>query len=351
MSLPATLVALCRAVTPPQQGDYAAAAARQAQLTKPPGSLGALETLGNRLAAMQQRVAPDVSRAAIAIFAADHGVAEEGVSAYPQEVTLGMVHNFLAGGAAINQLAAVSGAELLIVDVGVKGELAAHPGLERAKVAWGTANFSLAPAMTAAACVQAVQTGAAAAQRLTRAGAQLLVGGEIGIANTTSAAALSAWLCRVPPAEVTGRGTGLDAQGLEHKRRVVEKALALHAPDIKTPFDALACLGGLESAALVGFYLQAAATRTPILLDGFIATAAALVAAELAPAAKGYMIASHLSQEQGHRMQLAHLQLEPLFALDLRLGEGSGAALAIPMVQSAAALLANMATFEEAGLS
>ncbi len=327
---------------------YKQALERHATLTKPPGSLGQLEPLGARLAAIQGTIKPNLAKKAVVIFAADHGVAAAGVSAYPKGVTAAMVHNFLAGGAAVNALAGAAGAELLIVDVGVDAELRPHPKLWSRKVAYGTQNILDGRAMTRAEVEAACGVGLEIARTLATQGVTLLAGGEMGIGNTTPAAALTAAFTGRSAGNVTGRGTGVDDEGLARKVSVVEQALAKHQ-GTADPLEILARLGGLEVAALTGFYLGAAATKTPVVLDGFITTAAALVAVALAPAAKDYLFASHLSQEPGHRAQLTHLGLEPLFDLGLRLGEGTGAVLAFGILEAAAAVL-SMATFAEAGL-
>ncbi len=327
---------------------YQKALERHATLTKPPGSLGGLEPLGARLAAVQGTLKPVITKKAVAVFAADHGVT--GVSAYPREITAGMVQNFLAGGAAINALAGNAGAELLIVDVGVDADFAPHPKLWSRKVARGTQNMLDGPAMTRAETETACEAGLGAARELVSRGANLLAGGEMGIGNTTAAAALTALFTGQSAADVTGRGTGVDDEGLARKISVVEEALAKHRDEVADPLDALAHLGGFEIAALTGFYLGAAAAKTPVVLDGFISTAAALVAVALKPAVKDYLFASHLSQERGHRVQLGHLGLEPMFDLNLRLGEGTGAVLAFGLLEGAARALAGMATFAEASL-
>ena len=332
---------------------YQRALERQATLTKPPGSLGRLEPLSARLAAIKGTAKPVIGSKAVAVFAADHGVTQgetgAGVSAYPRGVTAGMVRNFLAGGAAINALARSAGAELLVVDVGVDADFAPHPNLWQRKVARGTQHMLYGPAMTRAETEAACGVGLEVAQTLISQGAGLLAGGEMGIGNTTAAAALTAFFTGRTAVEVTGRGTGLDDAGLVRKVRVVEQVLTKHR-DVTDPLDALARFGGLEIAALTGFYLGAAAAKTPVVLDGFISTAAALVAVALAPAVKGYLFASHVSEERGHRVQLAYLGLEPLFDLNLRLGEGTGAVLAFGILEGAAATLTEMATFAEASL-
>ena len=337
-------------IKPADQDVAARARTRHDALTKPPGSLGGLETLSVRLASIYGTPKPVVKGKAVAVFAADHGVTAAGVSAYPKEVTAGMVQNFLQGGAAVNALVKVAGASLLVVDVGVDADLPEHPGLLERKVARGAANLLHAPAMTADETGAACEVGAEVAQRLINEGANLLVGGEMGIGNTTPAAALTALFTDRPVREVTGRGTGVTDAGLEHKITVIERALERHQPERVAPLDALAKVGGLEIAALTGFYLAAARERAPVVLDGFIATSAALVAVALDEHVRDYLFASHVGAEPGHRAQLAHLGLEPLFDLGLRLGEGSGGVLALPLLESAARVLADMATFEEAGL-
>lgn len=336
-------------IEPVDEAVFRAALARHAALTKPPGSLGRLEVLGARLAAVQGTVRPQLGGGAVAVFAADHGVTAAGVSAYPRSVTAGMVKNFLAGGAAINALARSAGAALLVVDVGVDADFGPHPQLWQRKIARGTRNLLSGPAMTPAETEAACRVGVEAAQFLSAQGGTLLAGGEMGIGNSTAAAALTAFFTGRTALEVTGRGTGVDDVGLARKRRVVEQALLKHR-HAATPLGALAALGGLEIAALTGFYLGAATTKTPVVLDGFIATAAALVAAALSPHARDYLFASHLSQEPGHRLQLGQLGLEPLFDLELRLGEGTGAVLAFGVLRGAAAALTEMATFAEAAL-
>jgi nicotinate-nucleotide--dimethylbenzimidazole phosphoribosyltransferase len=336
-------------IEPADGAVFQAALDRHAVLTKPPGSLGRLEGLGARLAAVQGTVRPQLGGGAVAVFAADHGVTAAGVSAYPRSVTAGMVQNFLAGSAAINALAKGAGAALLVVDVGVDADFGPQPGFWNRKVARGTRNLLGGPAMTRTETEAACRVGVEAAQVLRAQGAALLAGGEMGIGNSTAAAALTAFFTRQPALAVTGRGTGVDDAGLARKRRVVEAALTRHR-HAATPLAALAALGGLEIAALTGFYLGAAAAKTPVVLDGFISCAAALVAVALSPPARDYLFASHLSQEPGHRLQLAHLGLEPLFDLELRLGEGTGAVLAFGVLRAAAAALAEMATFAEADL-
>ena len=328
-----------------------AARARQDTLTKPPGSLGRLEELSLQLAAITGQPRPRLERKAVIVMAGDHGVAAEGVSAYPAEVTLQMVLNFLHGGAAINVLARQAGARVIVVDVGVAAELPAHPGLERRKVACGTQNMALGPAMTRAQAEQAIAVGLQVVEAEIAQGLDLVATGDMGIGNTTPSAAIVATLSGYPVAQVTGRGTGVDDIGLARKVAVIERALAVNQPDPRDPLDVLSKIGGLEIAGLVGVILGGAAHRVPVVIDGFISGAAALVAAALAPEVKPYLIAAHQSVEIGHRVVLEHLGLRPLLDLDLRLGEGTGAALAFHLVEASTRILNEMATFAEAGVS
>jgi nicotinate-nucleotide--dimethylbenzimidazole phosphoribosyltransferase len=338
------------AIRPISQRAVEEADARQAQLTKPPGSMGQLEDLGAQLSGIAGTCPPPLpQRPAIAVFAGDHGVHAQGVSPWPQEVTAQMVANLAAGGAVVNALARQVGASVTVVDVGVAGELPDAPNLLRHRVARGTADLAEGPAMTPAQALAALEAGITVAAGLVDEGADLLVTGDMGIANTTASAALIAALTRSEPADVTGRGTGIDDATLGLKTAVVERAVA--RLDRAEPLSALAEVGGLEHAALVGYLLAGAARRVPVVLDGVIAVSAALVASALCPAAAGYWVAGHVSVEPGARAALDHLGLTPLLDLGLRLGEGSGAALAVPLVQSAARLLAEVATFDSAGVT
>jgi nicotinate-nucleotide--dimethylbenzimidazole phosphoribosyltransferase len=348
----ATLEVTLRAIGPVSQEAMAQAQDRQGQLTKPRGSLGQLEDIGVRLCGMYAECPPPVPEpAAVVVFAADHGVHAQGVSPWPQEVTGQMVQNFLAGGAAINVLARRAGAQVRVVDVGVATEVPSAPGLVSRRVRAGTADLSREPAMRLDEAVRALEVGIEQASDLVASGVRLLVAGDMGIANTTASAALIAVLTGHAVEEVTGRGTGIDDETLALKTGVVRRALDLHRPSAEEPLEALALVGGLEHAAIAGFLLGAAAARTPVVLDGVIAGAAALVAAALAPEAVGYWVAGHRSAEPGARVALDHLGLEPLIDLDLRLGEGSGAVLAVHLVQAAAAVLREMATFDSAGVT
>lgn len=348
-----TLETTVAAIRPADAAAMAAARERQARLTKPAGSLGALEDLSVRLSGLAGVCPPPLPEpAAVAIFAGDHGVHAQGVTPWPQEVTLQMVANFLAGGAVVNAFARQAGASLLVVDVGVAGEIpVADDLLLPATIRRGTADLSTGPAMTVAEARAAIEVGISVAGALIDGGAQCLAGGDMGIANTTPAAALVAVFTGAAPAEVTGRGTGIDDATWAIKVEVVTRALALHRPDPQDPVAVLAAVGGLEHAALAGLILGAAARRIPVVLDGVIAASAALAAAALAPDAVAAMIAGHVSAEPGAAVALAHLGLTPLLDLGLRLGEGTGALLALPVIASAARVLAEVATFDAAGVS
>lgn len=340
------------AIEPPSAQAVADAEGRHRQLTKPPGALGALESLGNRLAGIYAQCPPPLPEpVAVVVFAADHGVHAQGVSPWPQEVTAQMVANFMSGGAAINALARQCGAQVSVVDVGVASELATADGLLDRKVRPGSGDMTQGPAMTEQEVDAAVGVGIEVAHALVAAGNRLLVAGDMGIANTTASAALVSVFTGSSAESVTGRGAGIDDAMLEHKVCVVRRALDLHRPNRENPLAALAAVGGLEHAAIVGFLLGACALRTPVVLDGVIACSAALVAEAIAPGAVGYWIAGHRSSEPGATAALAQLGLEPLIDLGLRLGEGSGAALAVPLVQAAARVLIEMATFDQAGVT
>ncbi len=324
---------------------------RQEQLTKPTGSLGRLEELSIRLAGITGRLDPPLRDRVVFTLAADHGVALEGVSAYPRAVTAQMVLNFLAGGAAINVLARQLGARVVVADFGVDADLPLHPELRIRKVRRGTDSISQGPAMTRDDAITAVEQGRALVREELVRGLDIALTGDMGIGNTTASAALVCALTQLPPEEVVGRGTGVDDAGLERKRAAVTRALVVSQSRLTTPLDALAAVGGLEIAGLVGIILEAAANRRPILVDGFISGAAALTAAAIAPGVTGYLIAAHQSQERGHAAVLRHLGLRPLLDLDLRLGEGTGAVLALPLVEASVRILNEMATFAEAGVS
>ncbi|MBB0230673.1 nicotinate-nucleotide--dimethylbenzimidazole phosphoribosyltransferase, partial [Streptomyces calidiresistens] len=325
---------------------------RQKRMTKPAGALGALEILAAQLCGLSRTCPPPVPEpAAVAIFAGDHGVHARGVSPWPQEVTAQMVQNFLAGGAVCNAFATQVGAEVCVVDVGVAADLPPRDGLLPRKVRPGTDDFTVGPAMSREEAIRALEVGIETARDLVAAGNRALLTGEMGIANTTVAAALTAVWTGADPAEVTGRGTGVDDAGHAHKVDVVRRALELHRPDPADPIGVLAAVGGLEHAALAGFILGGASLRVPVILDGVSAGAAALVARAIAPEAVSVCVAGHRSAEPGHMAALAALGLRPLVDLDLRLGEGTGALLALPVVQSAARALREVATFDAAGIT
>jgi len=318
---------------------------------KPPGSLGRLEALAVRLAVLQETVEPEMDRGRILIFAADHGVTAEGVSAYPREVTAQMVRAFASGGAAITVLARTLGLEVEVVDVGVDAELPELPGVVTARVRRGSRNFVHEPAMGGEELEAALEAGRAAARRAAEAGANAVGLGDMGIGNTTAAAALISALTGASPAETVGRGTGVDDRGLAVKRAVVETALRLHASHLSHPRSALAAVGGLEIAALAGAAIEAARLRRAVLVDGFISTAAALAAVRLDPEIRPALFYSHRSAEAGHGLALTVLGASPILDLGMRLGEGTGSALAFPILKAAAAILREMATFSQAGVT
>lgn len=323
-------------------------------LTKPRGSLGRLEELALRLYLIQGGQAPAADPAVIFTCAGDHGVAAEGVSLYPQEVTRQMILNFVNGGAAINVLARQAGAELLVVDAGsVGGTYPEHPSLVQAKVAPGTANMANGPAMTEAQCLEALMLGANLAQEAAKRGRRVLGTGDMGIANTTPSTALYSAFLGLSPRDITGPGTGLDADGVSRKAQVIAKALEANraAVDSKDPLKVLAALGGFEIACLAGLILGGAANRMAVLVDGFISTAACVAAVKISPAAANYCFFSHASAEPGHQAVMRALDAKPVLDLDLRLGEGTGAALALMILRAAAAVFNEMATFSQAGVS
>lgn len=319
--------------------------------TKPLGALGQLEALALQAGLIQQTLTPSLSRPVMLVFAGDHGIVEEGVSPYPQAVTQQMVKNFLAGGAGINVFAKQNGMSIRIVDAGVNHEFAAHPNLIRAKVGLGTNNFLHHPAMTEQQCAQAIFKGKALVQIEAEAGSNVIGFGEMGIGNTTSASAIVAVLCGLPVAECVGRGTGLDDAGLRHKAEVISAAIDRHQTNAQNADTVLATFGGYEIAMMVGAMLEAAERRMILLIDGFIATAALLVASRLQPAVLDYCVFAHCSDESGHAKVLAHLGAKPLLNLGLRLGEGTGAALAYPLLQAAVNFLNQMASFDSAAIS
>lgn len=329
----------------------AAARARQAQLTKPPGALGELEALAIRLAAMQGVERPRLDTLWVTVFAADHGVAAEGISAFPQAVTGEMVKNFARGGAAISVAARAIGAPMEVVNLGTVADIGAVPGVLHLPLGLGTANMTQEAAMSEAQCAQALAAGRQSAERARRTGAQLFIGGEMGIANTTAATALACALLNETPRLLAGPGTGLDAAGVAHKAAVIARALDRHRSALGKPYEALRCLGGFEIAALVGAYLACAKNGVAVLVDGFISTVAALAAERLCPGTANWFLYAHTSAEPGHVRILAALNAKPLLHLGMRLGEGSGAAVAVPLLRMACTLHNGMATFAEAGVS
>ncbi|SHE48573.1 nicotinate-nucleotide--dimethylbenzimidazole phosphoribosyltransferase [Desulforamulus putei] len=339
-------------ITPPDRACEGLAQQRLDNLTKPPGSLGVLEDIARRLAGIQGKPLPELPREKVSlVLAGDHGVVAEGVSAFPQEVTPQMVLNFLRGGAAINVLARRAGARVVVADIGVAGPPLEQEGLIACRVKSGTENFVLGPAMSRQEAVKAVETGIALLQQQVKERPALVGIGEMGIGNTTPSTAILAAFSGLPADQLTGRGTGIDEARRQHKAFVVTRALQVNRPDARDGLDVLAKVGGLEIAGLAGIILGCAAEGIPVVLDGFISGAAALVAHSLAPLSREYMLASHLSQEPGHRIMLEMLGLKPILHMEMRLGEGTGAALAFPIIESAICIINEMATFAEAGVS
>lgn len=340
-------------ITPQDSAARAKAKARLEQLTMPYWALGRLMDLAEDLAGMTGSMRPPVERKVVVTMAGDHGVVAEGVSAYPQEVTPQMVHNFVQGGAGINALASQVGARVVVVDMGVAADmsdLVKSGAIVSKRVGPGTKNMAVGPAMTREEAVRAVEAGIEVAMELGPT-TDIFGTGEMGIANTTPSSAIVALVAGVNVATVTGRGTGIDDKQFSHKIEVIERCIALNQPDPKDGLDLLAKVGGFEIGGLAGLILGAAAQKKPILVDGFITTAAALIAMRIAPVCADYIIASHRSVEQGHKVALAALKKEPLLDLNLRLGEGTGAALAMNFVEAAVRILTEVATFEEASVS
>jgi nicotinate-nucleotide--dimethylbenzimidazole phosphoribosyltransferase len=319
--------------------------------TKPLGSLGRLEEFGRRFAAITGSLEPDTTKKVIYTFAGDHGVTEEGISAFPREVTPQMVFNFLRGGAGVNVLARHCGAEVCVVDVGVDHDFGELAGLIGKKVARGTRNFTKGPAMTRDEALAAMRVGIELAGQARAEGVAMVGTGEMGIGNTTPSSAIIAALSGTPVWEVTHRGTGISESALENKIRVIELGLAINRPDPKDPLDVLAKVGGLEIAGIAGLVLGCAANRIPVVIDGFISTAGALIAAEMDPHVKDYVFAAHQSVEIGHRFMLERIGVEPILDLRMRLGEGTGAALAMGLIEAGVKILKEMATFGEAGVA
>jgi nicotinate-nucleotide--dimethylbenzimidazole phosphoribosyltransferase len=332
------------------QGSVEAASRHLDSLTKPPGSLGKLEDVARQLAGITGEAIPTIGKKAVIVMAGDHGVCEEGVSAFPAEVTPQMVLNFLNGGAAVNVLARHAGADVVCVDVGVNADLE-HALLYSRKVRKGTRNMAKEPAMSEQETLQAIHIGIKLVEELAAKGYTLFATGDMGIGNTTASSALLAVLTDGDVKAAVGRGTGIDDERLQHKQSVIERAIAINQPDKDKPLDVLAKVGGLEIAGLTGVILGAALHRRPVVIDGFISSAAALVASRIAPQSIVYMIASHQSQEQGHEQLLRAIGLSPMLHMDMRLGEGTGALLTFPLIEAAVKIMKEMATFASAGVS
>lgn len=324
---------------------------RQSQLTKPPGSLGKLEELAILFSAIQKTQQPKVENVQISIFAADHGIANENVSVFPQVVTTEMIKNFARGGAAISVLAKELDAKLEVIDLGTVVEAGELDGVISSRIAMGTENFANQAAMTEEQLEKAFDAGIAAVQRAIDSKAHVFIGGDMGIANTTSATAIACVYLDKAPADLAGPGTGLDEKGVSHKAKVIEQALAQHEAALLSEVEVLRFFGGFEIAALTGAYIYAAQQGLPVVIDGFIATSAALAAVKIKPGCDAWFIYAHQSHEQGHKLMLEALNAEPLVNLNMRLGEASGAAIVIPLLRQACALHTNMATFAEAGVS
>jgi len=342
---------LSEPTAPLNESSRQAAEARQAQLTKPPGSLGELESIAIRLAAMQGAACPTLGQAQISVFAADHGVAAEGISTFPQSVTLEMVRNFARGGAAISVLAQQLNATFEIINLGTVEDDESLQGVHHQRIAPGSANFTQQPAMTAEQLAQALDAGRQSAARAVEAGNHIFIGGEMGIGNTTSASALACALTGMPADQLAGPGTGLDQSGVNRKTEVIQQALKLHQTALDDPLEALRRLGGFEIAALTGSYIACAQKGIPVLVDGFISSVAALVAVSINKEVNKWLLFAHKSAEPGHVRVLEALEAQPLLDIGMRLGEGSGAATALPLLRLACALHNDMATFAEAGVS
>ena len=340
-----------REIKPLNEKAMAAARARQDTLTKPLGSLGRLEELSIKLAGIRGEPMPRINHKVIVTMAADHGVVAEGVSAYPQAVTPQMVLNFLHGGAGINVLAKHAGARIIVVDIGVASDMEPHPALLSRKIAYGTSNMARGPAMSREQAIRSIEVGLEIVEKEVQKGLDIVGTGDMGIGNTTPSSAITAAITGEKVAKVTGRGTGIDDKQLAHKVEVIERALEVNKPRADDATDVLAKVGGFEIGGLSGVILGAAAHRIPVVIDGFISGAAALIAVGLSPKVKDYLIASHCSVEIGHKAILKYLGLKPILDLELRLGEGTGAALGMFLVEAAAKVLAEMATFAEAGVS
>jgi len=344
------LAQICKDIKPLREGPMDKARCRMNNLTKPPGSLGRLEDLAVKLAGIHGDFFPTETKKQVVVMAADHGVTDEGVSAFPGEVTLQMVANFVDGGAAINVFSRLEGAEVKVVDLGVSTD-PDLPGVKKVRIRPGTANFCREAAMSREEALQAILSGVECAREASLEGVRVLATGEMGIGNTTASSAVMAALTGYEPSLVVGRGTGLDDDKLLHKQEVVDKGLKLHRPDPDDPLGVMSAVGGLEIAALAGLILGGASRGIPVIVDGFISSVAALTATKLVPEVSHYLIPSHLSEESGHALLLDYLNLQPYFSMRMRLGEGTGAVLAMNLVEAAARITVEMATFEDAGVS
>lgn len=343
--------AIISKIKPLDKGVMKKARERLDNLTKPLGSLGRLEEIAERISGIRNQLAPVIKQKVIFTLAGDHGVVAEGVSAYPSEVTPQMVYNFAKGGAGINVLARHIGARVIVVDMGVATDLEPRPEIVNKKVAYGTKNIARGPAMTYGQAIQSIKVGIKLVEDELSKGVDIIGGGDMGIGNTTSSSAITSAITGAEVREVTGRGTGIDDAMLEHKIKIIKQALKINQPDLKDPLDVLTKVGGFEIGGLVGIILAGAAHRIPVVLDGFIVGAAGLIAYSLAPQVKDYLFAAHRSIESGHKIILEKMELKPLFNLGLRLGEGTGAALGISIIEAATKILNEMATFEEASVS
>ncbi|MFC1936324.1 nicotinate-nucleotide--dimethylbenzimidazole phosphoribosyltransferase [Chloroflexota bacterium] len=342
---------LVEKIKPIDLNAFQAAEERQNILTKPPGSLGKLEEISIKLAGITGEVTPKIEKKAVVVMAGDHGVVAEGVSAYPSEVTPQMVMNMLGGGAAINVLANYIGADVLLVDIGVEFDFEPTPGLIDKKVRKGTSNIASGPAMSEEETLQAIFAGVSVIEQKISEGLHLVATGDMGIGNTTPSAAIASAITGKPAFEIVGRGTGVDDEGLKHKISVVERAIEINEVDKEDGLDVLAKVGGFEIGGLTGVILGAAANGVPVVVDGFISTAAAMIAVVICPLVKDYLFAGHCSQELGHKIMLESLELDPILDLDFRLGEGTGAVLAMCVIEAASRVISEMATFSEAGVS
>ena len=346
-----TIEDIISGIEPLDEDSMKAAKKRQDQLTKPRSSLGMLEEISIQVAGITKDPLPKIDNKVIVTMAADHGVTEEGISAYPKEVTPQMVYNFIGGGAAINVLAKHVGARVVVVDMGVSSDLDANPKLVNKKIGYGTKNIAKEPAMTYDEAIRSIEAGIEVFEGEFANGLKIVGTGDMGIGNTTPSSAIAAVICGVDVTNVTGRGTGIDDNALENKIKTIKTAIDINKPNPKDPIDVLSKVGGFEIGGLAGVILAGAKNRVPVVIDGFISGAAALIATEIAPIAKDYIIASHRSVEAGHKIMLDHMEIKPILDLNLRLGEGTGAALAMNVVEAGVKILCEMATFTEAGVS